>query len=816
MKTNEIVSQVENYINGESDYFDWGYFEELCEGAEAYYRNLVERLIRFYDAYLDNNDEIVEYLSALRCFLISYQTDISIKHADWISDNSFGLMQNSEHKVYASLICPEYLNESFVTDAFQITRSAKENLDYKYYLKTNDYIENLTGKKSFYSEAQKLCVMGVLKMPRGFSSLAVLPTGGGKSLITQTLAYKEDGLTIVIVPTISLAIDQEISAKKDICRITTQEIFSYSSGSDNGDLIIDAIKNESAKLLFISPEALIKNEEFAKAIAEANQSKYLKNLVIDEAHIVVEWGDFFRTDYQALEPWRKKLISVNPDIKTVLLSATVDSNTSIMLKSMFSENGKWEEFRCDSLRKEPRYCIVKSKSYKEKKERLLEMVNLMPHPMIIYTMKPERAERIKELIRTAGYLKVESFTGETHSKERDELIRSWKENEFDIMVATSAFGMGVDKPDVRTVIHEFVPDTPNLYYQELGRGGRDGLPCLSIMSIFPEEDLDANARNKVLTVETARGRWTSMYQSPKSQRVEDYVLIDTKIKPSYNLNYVYDEASNRDVQWNIYLLLLLRRYNLIEILDMKYIKDEERYVFKVKVLDKRLSLLDGDIDKLLENVRTQEKARFTKEFDVIQKGVINAEKVCLSEMFLRTYPYVLEYCSGCNSHSRVIREDEDRFPLVKRIKTVPQEYDSLSIFEDQSMIKTDKPELYIEELIRYGVRMIVTDKKLELDSLPNIADLIIVNFYEFRRLIAEKLLYFISGACCIVYSDDKESFLKEHAIFNRANCDGFKKIHIVKTDFEINSDGKRISAAISNDITDKMMEAINVREKYGD
>ena len=88
---------------------------------------------------------------------------------------------------------------------------------------------------------------------------------------------------------------------------------------------------ERRKLLFISPEALIKNEEFSKAISEANTTHYLKNIVIDEAHIVVEWGDFFRTDYQALEPWRKKLIEDNPDIRTILLSATIDNNTGFAL-----------------------------------------------------------------------------------------------------------------------------------------------------------------------------------------------------------------------------------------------------------------------------------------------------------------------------------------------------------------------------------------------------------------------------------------------------------------------------------------------------
>lgn len=99
-------------------------------------------------------------------------------------------------------------------------------------------------------------------------------------------------MTIVVVPTVSLAIDQERVAKKYLKNSKENEIFSYYSGIKNFDEIRNALKNKTVKLLFISPEALIKNEQFQKLINEANDRKYIKNIVIDEAHIVVEWGDF--------------------------------------------------------------------------------------------------------------------------------------------------------------------------------------------------------------------------------------------------------------------------------------------------------------------------------------------------------------------------------------------------------------------------------------------------------------------------------------------------------------------------------------------
>ena len=133
-------------------------------------------------------------------------------------------------------------------------------------------------------------------MPEGYTALVSLPTGGGKSLITQTMAYqKKDGLTITVVPTVSLAMDQVRVAKDNIRVASKAEIACYYSdlASEEKRSIIDRIKNRKLRLLFISPEALIRNEVFKQVIETANDAGYLRNLIIDEAHIVIEWGNFF-------------------------------------------------------------------------------------------------------------------------------------------------------------------------------------------------------------------------------------------------------------------------------------------------------------------------------------------------------------------------------------------------------------------------------------------------------------------------------------------------------------------------------------------
>lgn len=807
MTINRINEIVEEYFNGKTDEFAWYELDEELVHEKVFHKNVVERLVKTFEKSRDIARITNDYLCALREYLIVFQTSLLLDDSSFADSNKYGLLKNTDGRIYATLDLPKGIKEKFVKEAFQIESTNLHTRASKYLLKTNNFIKDLTGYEKFETEAQKLCVMGALRLAKGFSMMAVLPTGGGKSLITQSIAYQEDGLTLVIVPTISLAQDQEISAKQTIRRITSQEIYSYSSGSKNRDEIIGSIKNRTARLLFISPEALIQNEDFAAAIKKANADKYLKNIVIDEAHIVVEWGDYFRTDYQSLEPWRRHILQDNPDIRTILLSATVDKKTGSLLRKMFSDGDKWIEYRCDALRKEPRYCVVKTASYREKKQRILDMVRKLPHPMIIYTLRPERAEDIKAWLVEDGYIGVETYTGETRSSEREELLKSWKDNDFDLMVATSAFGMGVDKQDVRTVIHEFVPDNPNLFYQELGRGGRDGLPCLSIMCIYPDVDLDITNRTKVLGEEKALGRWNTMYHSPKSRRVEDYVYIDTKIKPQYNLTYVYDVASSYDVQWNINLLLLLRRYDLIDIIDMEYEKDEDRYIFKIKIIDDRLTISTNKTEELLAEVREKEKDTFSRNFSILRKHIDKCDKQCLSEMFLDTYPLVSEYCAGCNSHDYKISDDDERFELRNKVDYIPVKKELDPLFKESAYIITNDYSDSLKRLVEHGIDIILTDDEALLDNIGvDKTDIVYLNFYEFRKLNEERQKMFLNGRVVVFYSSEQKTFLKEFSVVSRYRSEQQIVINVMHEDFVVDNDNKKASAYIGCNVTNELME----------
>ena len=819
MDENTLVKQVEEYLNKRR--------EDLVVDVDIDYSSqdrfkmrTIKRLKYIFDLYEKHHKFYNDFLIALRDYLLIFKTSIRLDEIIISPDNAFSINKDEySGKYFASYQLPTYVNETFVKQVYLEGYHASRLIDKGYDLLTDPLVYSITGFSKFKTMNQKLAVYGALNTPDGYTTLVSLPTGGGKSLITQTLAYQSTGLTVAIVPTVSLALDQVRVAKEIIhTQNADEEIFHYSSGVDASP-IINAIKNKTARLLFISPEALIKNQRFSDAIKTANQQRYLKNIIIDEAHIVVDWGASFRVDYQCLESWRRKLMVTNPGLRTLLLSATYERRCIDILKDFFATDDKWIEIRCDALRHEPRYMLIKAKSFTDKKRKMIELVEKLPHPMIIYVTRPSDAEEIKTYLSENGINNTRTFTGLTSSAKREQLIDEWVDDQFEIMIATSAFGVGVDKSDVRTVLHMYIPQNPNAYYQELGRGGRDKLPCLSVMCICPEDTtITFNRINKkVLTTEKIIGRWDSMYNSPLSIRVGNYTNINTSIKPKYNVVDEFDDApvSDTDMNWNIYVLLLLRRYNMISI--MEVLPQNDNYIFVVSINDDLLRTNDNALQQKIESIRTQEWDYYNEAFKQIKKAILQSGKSCWSEMFYETYDKVSEYCAGCDAHNEAIEGDFYEFSL-KRPVTQPVKQlamDQLALFGpayEMVVYADEKQRMFlIEELQKKRLSVLITESDLKLNEGASAShsgnSLLVIDCSELRDLMSKSCYYYVSGLVAIVYSGEEGDVYNQlkMVIQYLSNKSFIRLIHIIKENVYFESLNKAFT-----DLIDGPVMPINV------
>lgn len=791
MDKQRIITDVESIVNHERDAIEYEEYNKE-DPVEVMLHNVVVRLVNVVDRYRNKEAGIGDYLSALRSFMLSFQTEIRIDDDGALSDNSLGIYYNSStKKYYATYNIPDFVrNKSFVESAFINSNTEKPQMNSPYSLLTNNFIYELTNHRfsKFRSMEQKLCVHAALKTPVSYTTLICMPTGGGKSLITQTLAYEKKGLSIVVVPTVSLAIDQKRVADNIIKPLKDNEIFCYHATSNNIAKITEAIKDQTAKLLFISPEALVKNDTFKSVISQANAVGYLRNIIVDEAHIVVAWGDFFRVDYQCLAPWRRELLKGNPNIRTFLLSATYNDDTVGILKRLMSDNGRWIEVRCDSLRKEPRFIFIKALNESDKRRKVVELINSMPKPLILYVNAPEDAEYWKRVVAKNGYNNIRTFTGNTTSNDRKTIIDQWTENQFEIMIATRAFGVGVDKPDVRSVIHIYVPESPDVYYQELGRGGRDGLNCLSIMCVTDEDVERAQDHiSTVLSEEKLWGRWWSMYSNPANMWSGGEISVFASTKPVYSRTHVFEKGNGADEKWNINVLLLLSRYNLIRIVSID-LDDQNRYQFTIRILNEQIATDTKETHVLFEKIRNSESERLYASYNLIKKAIKNSTRECWSSMFYETYPLVSEYCPGCNAHISIVSDELNRFPLLQVIKAPlkevsPEMKDFFSSTREAVLI-TDGNRKDIIDYYKPNVIVVSHADRYSEESSPQ---LIYVNYRELKDLREYDNGYYLSGLIMAIYSSNPLEAAKEYHILKKCvNKDNYI-LHVAYSDFKVST-----------------------------
>ncbi|MBQ3165683.1 MAG: ATP-dependent DNA helicase RecQ [Lachnospiraceae bacterium] len=759
----EVHECVENIINGNKCNSISSFDNLKINGLEQYVLLTAKRLCNIWFFYLKGTATQIDFECALRNYLLVIKKDIVIQNYQPSERfEEFGLQMNKDNgKIWATLFLPDFCN-SFLVKQLYMQDIEEERVAASHNLITNSYIRELTGFKSFKSNEQKLAVTGALRTPEGYTTLVSMTTGGGKSLITQTVSYQGDGLTLVIVPTISLMMDQYSNAKNIIKSNTDEEIFYYHSDSDL-KAFFKALSNKTARLLFVSPESLIKNPQLKAKILEANKEKYLKNLIIDEAHIIIEWGSSFRIDFQCLDAMRKNFMAENPELRTYLLSATYSDDTIRQLKMFYGNDDKWIEIRCERLRHETRFDVVRCDNYGEKTRRLFQAIDLLPRPAIVYVKSPDDADNLYNRLLERGYKNISTFTGSTDNNKRQRIINSWKNNEFDLMIATCAFGVGVDKKDVRTVIHTYIPETPNKYYQEAGRGGRDGLPSLSSI-IYTNDDVDSAFTfvSKVITTEKLIGRWFSMINSHRTQSLlNSKYLIDTYVKPDYNTSEEFiDSISNQDVNWNVYVILFLRRTGLISIDEIQY--DDNKYIFYITLINRQLLANDSKTQQMIEKLRDEEWQRTEAEFLLMKKYLNRVGKECWSNMFTKVYRKTHDFCAGCNEHNDLIDFEDSktlkmsvREPLIKPGTKV----DEFLYGAKCRLIISTKEEIshYIKE---YADVFVADNELIDIESSNNAISrsLLFCNYFDFTELIAESL-FFVSG-CVVIYIPENQSIQK--------------------------------------------------------
>ncbi len=346
-----------------------------------------------------------------------------------------------------------------------------------------DQLRRLFGFEAFRG-VQEHVVGRVLE---GRSTLAVMPTGAGKSLTYQLPSTMLRGTCVVISPLIALMHDQLRAARANGISAAT-----LTSADADWRETIEAFRAGRLDLLYVAPERA-SQPGFRDLLASTDLALF----AVDEAHCVSEWGHDFRPDYRQLRP----LMDAFPDVPRLALTATADAHTraDILTQLGIPEDGL---VVAGFDRPNIRYAFTPRDSQGRQLARLLEE---QPGPGIVYAPTRRKVEALAEQLAGATGRPVLPYHAGLPAEERAANQAAFVASEDMVMVATIAFGMGIDKPDVRFVAHAGIPKSIEAYYQETGRAGRDGDPALALTLWGPGDFAQARARLEEVGEERVRG-----------------------------------------------------------------------------------------------------------------------------------------------------------------------------------------------------------------------------------------------------------------------------------------------------------------------
>ena len=503
----------------------------------------------------------------------------------------------------------------------------------------------------------------------GRDTLAILPTGGGKSICFQVPALMTEGICLVISPLVALMKDQ-------VANLQARNIKAIAlTGGIRSEEMIDLLDNcqyGNYKFLYLSPERLQSDW-----IVDRIKNLPINLIAIDEAHCVSQWGHDFRPAYLKISDLKKHFQKVpflaltataTPKVKEDIITETGLQNPQIFQKSFARENIA--------------YMVLEAE---DKLYTIEQVLKKNPEPSIIYVRNRRSCIDISNQLAALGY-KATYYHGGLSPKEKDKNMALWMQEEVQVIVATNAFGMGIDKANVKTVIHIQLPDNIENYYQESGRAGRNGEKAFAILLTSPSD----------------------------AQQAENQFLSNLPDKPFLKTVYIklcnyfqiaYGEGINEQFAFNLnhfclkYNFPSLKTYNAIQFLDRQGIlslsqefseKIQLQFLIPSKEVVRYISLNPNDEEIILSILRAYPgiyEMQTTFNLDFIAKKSNHTPKEVQAVLHKLNEKNIIEYHAKNNDASILFNEIREDERTINRVAKYLERQNQLKKDQLQSVIQ---------------------------------------------------------------------------------------------------------------------------------
>lgn len=424
----------------------------------------------------------------------------------------------------------------------------------------------------------------------GKSAFGLMPTGGGKSLLYQFVAAKRDGLVLVISPLIALMDDQVLKAEKHKLRATCLH-----SGIDKNEKSkrLEALEKGEIDLLFVTPERFRKSD-FTNALAKRLP---LKLFVVDEAHCISQWGYDFRPDFSRLGEIREAI--GNPPTLALTATATPEVRQDILTQLRMTDA---QTISAGLLRANLALNVHEVYGLEEKLRSIVGLAHQAQGVALVYVSLISTVYKFKTELERLG-LETFIYHGQLPARQRRRIVKEFVAADKGVMIATPAFGLGIDKPNIRSVIHAEIPGALEAYFQEVGRGGRDGLMAAGHL-LYDRDDV---------SIQEEFLKWSN----PERSVIEHVYRLIEKNDPGLQqdgFDYLRDQINyynRRDFRAET-AVQLLERWGCLE-LDANNPNNKFGYSVASELTDEQLFSMKTEVRMKVQSKKLLEMVRFVED-----------------------------------------------------------------------------------------------------------------------------------------------------------------------------------------------------------